>query len=63
MDGDVFALVSLYKEPAYYMIGAAFIFAGAAVVKKLVRNYEGAKMALISYVVALIVFLILWSLI
>lgn len=60
---DIYALVSLYKEPATYLIASSFVFAGAAVVKKLVGNYETAKMATISYIVALVVFLALWSLI
>jgi len=52
-----------YKQVAVYFIGAGFLFAGIIVVKKLASGEDNASKLLIGYIVALITFLGIWSLI
>lgn len=60
---DVSGLISLYREAGAMLIGIGFICAGLAVLKKLITNHEKTKGAIITYVVALVVWLLIWSLI
>lgn len=60
---DVSGLISLYREAGAMLIGIGFICAGLAVLKKLITNHEKTKEAIITYVVALVVWLLIWSLI
>lgn len=60
---DVSGLISLYREAGSMLIGIGFICAGLAVLKKLITNHEKTKEAIITYVVALVVWLLIWSLI
>ena len=52
-----------YKEIVLYIIGAAFLIAGLAVVKKLAQGEDDAAKAVVRYIVALAVFLGIWALI
>ena len=55
---DVSGLIALYRE-----IGTTLICAGLAVLKKLISNHERTKEAIITYLVALITWLLIWQLI
>lgn len=59
---DVSGLISLYREAGAMLIGIGFICAGLAILKKLITNHEKTKEAIITYVVALVVWLLIWSL-
>lgn len=59
---DVSGLISLYREVGAMLIGVGFICAGLAVLKKLITNHEKTKEAIITYIVALITWLLIWQL-
>ena len=56
-DTNVSGLISLYRE-----IGVGFLCAGLAVLKKLISNHERTKEAIITYITALVTWLIIWQL-
>lgn len=56
-------LVGLYKEAGGMFIAVGFACAGMAVVKKVISNHERTKEAIITYIVALIIFYLIWELI
>ena len=60
---DVSGLISLYREVGAMLVGIGFICAGLSVLKKLITYHEKTKEAIITYVVALVVWLLIWSLI
>ncbi len=60
---DVSALISLFKETGAMLIGVGFVCAGLAVLKKIISRPESAKDAIITYIVALVIYLLIWSLI
>lgn len=60
---DVSALIGLFKETGGMLIGVGFVCAGLAVLKKIISNHEKMKEAIITYLIALVVFLLIWSLI
>ena len=60
---DVSGLISLFREVGAMLIGIGFICAGLAVLKKLITNHERTKEAIITYIIALVVWLLIWSLI
>lgn len=60
---DVSALISLFKETGAMLIGVGFVCAGLAVLKKIISRPENAKEAIITYIVALVIYLLIWSLI
>lgn len=59
---DVSGLISLYREVGAMLIGVGFICAGLAVLKKLITNHEKTKEAIITYIVALVTWLLIWQL-
>lgn len=59
---DVSGLISLYREVGAMLIGVGFICAGLSVLKKLITNHEKTKEAIITYIVALITWLLIWQL-
>ena len=59
---DVSGLVALYREIGAYLVGVDFICAGLAVLKRLITNHERTKEAVITYVIALVVWLAVWQL-
>lgn len=59
---DVSGLISLYREVGAMLIGVGFICAGLAVLKKLITNHEKTKEAIITYIVALVIWLLIWQL-
>lgn len=59
---NVSSLISLYQETGAMLIGVGFVCAGLAVVKKLISNHEKTKEAIITYVVALVVWIVIWQL-
>jgi hypothetical protein len=61
--GGVGDLIALFKSTGGMLVGVGFVCAGCAVVKKLINNHDSAKSAIISYIIALIVFLAIWELI
>lgn len=63
LSADVSALIELFKTTGGYLIGVGFVCAGLAVLKKVVTNHERMKEALITYFVALVIYLLIWSLI
>lgn len=60
---DFSTLAALYKETGSLLIGVGFICAGLSVLKKAISNHERTKEEIIKYFVALIVFILIWSLI
>lgn len=60
---DVSALIDLFKATGGMLIGVGFVCAGLAVVKKVITNHEKMKEAIITYIIALVIFLLIWSLI
>ena len=62
LQGDLSGLISAYKDVAAGLIGIGFIFAGVGVVKKIINHHDKMKEAIIGYVVALVVFILIWSL-
>lgn len=60
---DVSALIDLFKETGGMLIGVGFVCAGLAVLKKIISNHEKMKEAIITYIVALVTFILIWSLI
>ena len=56
-------LVASYKEVAAWLIGGGFTFYALSVVKKIVNNHEKMKESIITYIVALVVFILLWQMI
>lgn len=63
LSGDVSGLIGLFKETGSLIIGVGFVCAGLAVVKKVITNHEKMKEAIITYIVALVIYILLWSLI
>jgi hypothetical protein len=61
--GGVGDLISLFKSTGGMLVGVGFVCAGVAVVKRLINNHERSKSAIISYIVALIIFFAIWELI
>ena len=61
-DTNVSGLISLYREIGAMLIGVGFLCAGLAVLKKLIRNHERTKEAIITYITALVTWLIIWQL-
>lgn len=59
---DLSTLIALFKENAVAIGGVGFICAGLAVLKKVVTNHEKTKEALLTYFVALIVWICIMSL-
>ena len=58
-DTNVSGLISLYREIGAMLIGVG---AGLAVLKKLISNHERTKEAIITYITALVTWLIIWQL-
>lgn len=61
--GEMTELVGLYKTVAGYLIGAGFVFAGLGVIRKIISSADRLRESIITYVVALIVYILIWSLI
>lgn len=59
---NVTSLIALYREIGVLLIGTGFICAGLAVLKKLVTNHHRTKEAIITYIVALVIWLAIWQL-
>ncbi len=57
-DTNVSGLISLYREIGAMLIGVGFLCAGLAVLKKLISNHERTKEAIITYITALVTWLI-----
>ncbi len=62
-DTNVSGLISLYREIGAVLIGVGFLCGGLSVLKKLITNHERTKEAIISYIVALVTWLVIWQLI
>lgn len=62
-DINVSGLISLYREIGGMLVGVGFLCAGLAVLKKLISNHERTKEAIITYIVALVTWLLIWQLI
>lgn len=60
---DLSGLVGLFKETGSMFIAVGFACAGMAVVKKVINNHERTKEAIITYIVALVLFYLVWELI
>ncbi len=61
--GDVSGLIGLFKETGSMLAGAGFVFYGIAVIKKSISHPEQLYRSVITYVVALIIYLLIISLI
>ena len=59
-DTNVSGLISLYREIGAMLVGVGFLCAGLAVLKS---NHERTKEAIITYIVALVTWLLIWQLI
>lgn len=62
-DTNVSGLISLYREIGAMLVGVGFLCTGLAVLKKLISNHERTKEAIITYIVALVTWLLIWQLI
>lgn len=60
---DVNGLIDLYKEVAEPLIAVGFVCAGLGVMKKVISNHERSKEAIITYIIALVSYLLIWSLV
>lgn len=60
---DVTGLIALYREIGTLLIGVGFVCAGLAVLKKLITNHERTKEAIVVYLSALVVWLVIWQLV
>ena len=63
LSADVSALSDLFKQCGEMLAGVGFVCAGLAVIKKIITNHERMKEAIITYIVALVIFILIWSLI
>lgn len=63
LGGDVSGLIGLFKETGSMFVGVGFVCAGLAVVKRVITNHERLKESIITYLVALVIFLLIWSMI
>ena len=62
LSADVSALIDLFKQCGEMLAGVGFVCAGLAVIKKIITNHEKMKEAIITYIVALVIFILIWSL-
>lgn len=60
---DTTTLIGLYKTVAGYLIGTGFILAGLGVIKKIISNPDRVRESIITYIVALIIYILIWSMI
>lgn len=63
LSGDVSGLIGLFKETGSLIIGVGFVCGGLGVIKKAVTNHEKLKDSIITYIVALVIYILIWSLI
>lgn len=63
LSGDVSGLIGLFKETGSMIAGFGFVCAGLAVVKRAITNHEKLKESIITYIVALVIYILIWSLI
>lgn len=61
--GDLSALYGLYKEFGGHIATAGFVFAAVGVLLKCRSNPELLEKAIVKYVIALIVWILIWGLI
>lgn len=59
----IFELSGPFKEVGSLIAGVGFVCAGLGVIKKAITNHERLKEAIITYIIALVVFLLIWSMI
>lgn len=59
---DIYGLYSECKPLCAVLASIGFILAGIGTVKTVLSNPDKAKRAITSYIVALVVFILLWSL-
>lgn len=59
---DFGSLYSLFRENGAMLAGVGFVFAGLAVLKKGISNPDRVKDAMITYFVALVIWLVIWNL-
>lgn len=62
IQGNVWALVPLYKDIAAMIIGIAFSCRACKTLRAITTDPSRALCAIISYVVSLIVFILIWQL-
>ena len=60
-DGNISGLLSGYTGIALIFVSAGFAFAGISVVKKLATGEPDASKSLIRYLIALVVFIVVWK--
>ena len=60
---DVSGLIGLFKETGQMFIAIGFACAGISVLKKVITQHERLKESIITFLVALIVFYLVWELI
>lgn len=60
---NISGLIGLFKETGQMFIAAGFACAGMAVIKKVVNHHERVKESIITYLVALVIFYLIWELI
>ena len=61
--GSFSGLVEMFKQNGAMLIGVGFALAGLGVLKRIVTNHEKTKEAIITWIVALIIFILIWQLI
>jgi len=60
--GSFSGLVDLFKQNGSMIIGVGFALAGLGVLKRIITNHEKTKEAIITWIVALVIFILIWQL-
>ena len=60
---DISGLIGLFKETGQMFIAVGFACAGIAVIKRVITHHERLKESIITFLVALVIFYLIWELI
>lgn len=60
---ELTSLIGGYKNIAGIIIGIGFLFAGIGVLSKIINDQENGKKSLLHYLIALFIFIAIWTLV